>query len=184
MAAKTLLTLEQFLALPERAEDGSVYELSEGELIKVPPPGWRHAAVLVNVAALLKNTLSREEYVVLGGDAGFLLNPNPESATVRGADVAVVPRENIGRALPHGWFPGAPLLAVEIVSPGNTAKYMQLKVKQYLKAGGLEVWLVHPDTRTVYVYSAERLDPQVFEENDELTSVLGKKFSVAHFFEV
>jgi hypothetical protein len=36
MATQTMLTLDQFLALPERADDGSHYELSEGELAAPP----------------------------------------------------------------------------------------------------------------------------------------------------
>jgi Uma2 family endonuclease len=127
---------------------------------------------------LLRNTLSLEEYIVAGRDAGFLLDPNPEAATVRGADVAVNRRSDVTENLPYGWFPGAPMLAVEVVSPGNTAKDMQLEVKQYLEAGALEVWLVYPDTRTLYLYSAGRRDPQVFESDDAFHSVVGQTFRV------
>ena len=184
MATRTLLTLEQFLALPQRAEDGSLYELSEGELIKLPPPGFRHGAILAKITVLLRNALPTDDYIVVGGHTGFLLDPDPNAATVRGADVAVIARAAFGEDLPQGSFPGAPLLAVEIVSPGNTARDMQLKVKQYLQAGGVEVWLVYPDTRTVYVYSAERRDPRVFEGNEQFTSIAGKTFSVAEFFRI
>ncbi len=184
MATKTILTINQFLALPEREEDGTHYELSEGELIKLPPPGYKHAALIINIGALLKSVLPREEYIVAGGDAGFLLDPNPQAATVRGADIAVNRRSDFPEGLPAGWFHGAPLLAVEIVSPGNTAKDLQLKVKQYLRAGAREVWLVYPDTRTVYVYSAGRRDPQVFEEQDTFTSIVEKEFRVADFFRI
>jgi Uma2 family endonuclease len=183
MATRTTLTLDQFLALPE-PEDWTQYELSRGELITFAPPGYRHGVLVAQIATLLTNALSRKEYIVAGGDAGFLLDPNPEAATVRGADVAVNRRSDVTENLPHGWFPGAPLLAVEVVSPGNTAKDMQLKVKQYLEAGALEVWLVYPDTRTVYIYSAGRRDPQVFEERDTFHSVVGKTFRVEDLFSI
>jgi Uma2 family endonuclease len=183
MATRTTLTLDQFLALPE-PEDWTQYELSRGELITLPPPGYKHGAVVARITRLLGNTLPEEEYIVVSGDAGFLLDPNPEAATVRGADVAVNRRSDVTENLPYGWFPGAPMLAVEVVSPGNTAKDMQLKVKQYLEAGALEVWLVYPDTRTVHVYSAGRRDPQVFEEADTFNSVVGKTFRVEVLFRV
>jgi Uma2 family endonuclease len=183
MATRTTLTLDQFLALPE-PEDWTQYELSRGELITLPPPGYRHGAIVARITRFLGNTLAEQEYIVVSGDAGFLLDPNPEAATVRGADVAVNRRSDVTENLPHGWFPGAPLLAVEVVSPGNTAKDIQLKVKEYLEAGALEVWLVYPDTRTVYVYSAGRRDPQVFEEADTFNSVVGKSFRVEDFFRV
>jgi len=183
MATRTTLTLDQFLALPER-EDGTHYELSQGELITWPPPGYRHGAIIARITRLLGNTLPEEEYIVVSGDAGFLLDPNPDAATVRGADIAINRRADIGENVPTGWFPGAPMLAVEVVSPSNTAKDMHLKVKQYLEAGALEVWLVYPDTRTVYVHSAGRRDPQVFEEADTFESVVGKTFRVEDLFRV
>jgi Uma2 family endonuclease len=183
MATRTTLTLDQFRELPER-EDGTNYELSQGELITLPPPGYKHGAIMISIAALLKNTLPKADYIVAGGDAGFLLDPNPEAATVRGADVAVNRRMDVGENLPTGWFPGAPLLAIEVVSPSNTAKDMQLKVKQYLEGGALEVWLVYPDTRTLYVYSAGRRDPRVFEEGDTFQSVVDQTFRVEDLFRI
>ncbi len=183
MATRTTLTLDQFLALPE-PEDWTQYELSRGELITLPPPGYRHGVLVAKIATLLRNTLSPEEYIIAGGDAGFLLDPNPEAATVRGADVAVNRRADVGEHLPYGWFPGAPMLAVEVVSPGNTAKDMQLEVEDYLEAGALEVWLVYPDTRTLYVYSAGRRDPQVFEEGDSFNSIVDKAFRVEDLFRI
>ena len=182
MTAETLLSMEQFLALPERAADGSLYELSKGELIKLPPPNYRHAVITAKITSILMSALSPEEYIIAAGDAGFLLDPNPKAATVRGADVAVNRKETVGKDLPHGWFPGAPLLAVEVVSLGNSAKDMQLKVTQYLSAGGLEVWLVYPDTRSIAVYSAGRENPQLYAGNDEFTSAVGATFRVADFF--
>ena len=76
------------------------------------------------------------------------------------------------------------MLAVEVVSPSNTAKDMQLKVKEYLEAGALEVWLVYPDTRTIYLFSAARRDPQVFGDADTFNSVVGKSFRVEDLFRV
>ncbi|MBV9404157.1 MAG: Uma2 family endonuclease [Acidobacteriaceae bacterium] len=183
MATKTVLTLEQFCALPERGPDGSSYELSEGELVTLPPPGYKHGRVIAKITALLMSSVS-EKFDVVAGDTGFLLNANPEAATVRGADVAVTLRSSLGGEIPEGWFPGGPLLAVEVVSPGNRAADMQLKVRQYLEAGGREVWLVYPATRTVYVYSAGRRDPQVLGEDDIIESVVEHKFRVADFFRV
>lgn len=183
MATRTTLTLDQFIALPE-PEDWTQYELSQGELITLPPPGYRHGVLMAKIATLLTNTLPPEDYVVASGDAGFLLDPNPEAATVRGADVAVNRRADVGENLPTGWFAGAPMLAVEVVSPSNTAKDTQMKVKEYLEAGALEVWLVYPDTRTVYVYSAGRRDPQVLGDADMFNSVVGKSFRVEELFRI
>ena len=184
MATKTILTLDQFLALPEREADGTHYELSKGELIKLPPSGYRHGAIVIRIAGLLISVLPRDEYIVAGADAGFLLDANPEAATVRGADVAVNTRESVGKDLPHGWFSGAPLLAVEVVSPGNSGKDMRLKVEQYMRAGAREVWLVYPDKRTVHVHSAGVQEPLIFGELDTFESVVKHSFRVADFFDI
>jgi Uma2 family endonuclease len=183
MATRTTLTLDQFRELPE-GEDGTQHELSQGELITLPPPGYRHGAIVMRIGAMLLNRLDPTEYAVTGADSGFLLDPNPDAATVRGADVAVNRRTDVGQDLPQGWFPGAPVLAVEVVSPSNTAKDMQLKVKQYLEAGAFEVWLVYPDTRTVYVYTAGRRDPKVFEQGDTFKSVVDETFRVEDLFRI
>ncbi len=183
MATQTTLTLDQFLALPER-EDGSHYELSNGELITLPPPGFEHGAILARITMLFGRMLPESEYIVVSGDAGFLLDPNPEAATIRGADIAVNRRADVGANLPKGWFPGAPLLAVEVVSPSNTASDLHLKVRQYFEAGAREVWLVYPDTQTLYVYSAERRDPQVFGAGDAFQSIVDQTFKVEDLFRI
>jgi Uma2 family endonuclease len=172
------MTLEQFMALPEREEDGTHYELSEGELIKLPPPQFAHGVIISNIVRALA-ILKRDEYLVSAGDVGCLLDPSPGSATVRGADIAVVRRVNV----PAGWIQGGPTIAIEVVSPSNSPKDMQLKVKQYLGAGSLEVWLVYPETRSVHVYSAGKRAAQIYEEPDEFQSVLGATFRLADFFE-
>ena len=184
MATKTILTLDQFLALPEREADGTHYELSKGELIKLPPPGYRHALIIARITALLMSVLPRDEYFVGAGDVGFLLDRDPEAATVRGADIAVNTRESVGKDPPSGWFQGAPLLAVEVVSRGNSAKDMRLKVKQYIQTGAREVWLVYPEKRTVHVYSADSDEPRVFAESDTFESVVNRSFRVADLFDI
>jgi Uma2 family endonuclease len=183
MATQTTLTLNQFLALPEREADGTHYELSEGELIKLSPVGYRHSLIVANITILFGEVLDRKNFVVAGGEAGFVLNPNPETATVRAADVAVSRREQSGAEPPIGLFRGAPLLAVEVISPSNTAEDMARKTDQYLAAGSQEVWVVYPETRNVYVYTADRRDPHVVEQGESIDCILGHRFEVSKFFE-
>jgi Uma2 family endonuclease len=98
MAEQTTLTLDQFLAIPER-EDGTHYELSVGELRTLAPCGYRHSAIVTNIATLLKTTIDRKQYIVVSGDAGFILDANEDLTTVRGADVAVNRREPVGETI-------------------------------------------------------------------------------------
>jgi Uma2 family endonuclease len=50
------------------------------------------------------------------------------------------------------YFESAPALAVEVISESITAAQMDRKMKIYLANGGVEAWLVYPDTRCVWVY--------------------------------
>jgi Uma2 family endonuclease len=184
MATQTTLTLEQFLALPEQEEDGTHYELSAAELITLPPPGFRHAAIVVRIATLLSTTIDRQEYIVAAGDVGFVLDSSQGSATIRGADVAVNRRESIGEPVPVGLFKGAPLVAIEVISPGNRAEDLERKIEQYLTAGSSEVWVVYPDTSRVYVYRSGERNPQVVVDGESFESVLGHRFAVAGFFQI
>jgi Uma2 family endonuclease len=54
---------------------------------------------------------------------------------------------------------GVPNLAIEVISPGNSAqdmltKDMLTKVHQYLNAGCQAVWFFHPKLKVVEVYDA------------------------------
>ena len=59
------------------------------------------------------------------------------------------------------YYQGAPLLAIEVVSESNTAAYIEKKIQAYLAHGGIEVWVVYPETRSVWLFrigSAIRYD--------------------------
>jgi Uma2 family endonuclease len=67
----------------------------------------------------------------------------------------------------------APDLAVEIVSPSETADEVRAKVRDYLAAGTPLVWTIYPRTREVVVHTADGLaraysDSDVIEHPDVL----------------
>ncbi len=47
---------------------------------------------------------------------------------------------------------GAPDLAVEIVSPSDSAGELEMKVSDYLRNGSSSVWVVYPDSKRVQVF--------------------------------
>jgi Uma2 family endonuclease len=147
MAATTLMSVEEFAALPE---DGRMHELVEGELIRMPPPHFPHADI---VYAILRSLIHFLESKTLGRaylEAGFLLSNSP--ATVRQPDIGFVSTAGLSRRLPNGYYPGAPDAAIEVVSPPDKAADLDLKVRQYLDAGAETVVVVYPQTRTVWVH--------------------------------
>ncbi len=51
-----------------------------------------------------------------------------------------------------GYLPGAPDLAVEIISPSNTFEEIHDKIVEYFDNGSKLVWVIHPDEKSVLVY--------------------------------
>lgn len=53
-------------------------------------------------------------------------------------------------------YPGAPDLAVEVISPSESAEAVPRKVRLYLDKGVEAVWVVYPEAREVHQYQRER----------------------------
>ena len=64
---------------------------------------------------------------------------------------------------------GAPDLAIEVLSPSDTAEAMRCKMKQYFAAGARAVWLVYPESREVEVWESASGQARVQGEKDTLT---------------
>ncbi|GBD21363.1 hypothetical protein HRbin28_01812 [bacterium HR28] len=147
-----LLTAEELLELPEKP--GVRYELHEGKLVEMPGAGALHN-LIVGVVYRLLYAFVREHRLglVFTDGAAFVLRRNPD--TVRIPDVSVVRRERVpGGGIPEGFWPGAPDLAVEIVSPHDRAEEVHERVREYLGAGVRQVWVLWPRSRAVTVYEA------------------------------
>lgn len=157
------MTGEELLKMPGSQR----CELVKGELRMMAPAGFDHGAVISH----LNNRLLRFVYdnglgELLGAETGFRLSRKPD--TVRAPDASFVRKDRIPAAgRPKGYFEGAPDLAVEVLSPGDTAEEIEEKVDDYLAAGSPLVWVVNPRRRTVTVH---RLDanPVVLRIEDTL----------------
>lgn len=148
--ATELLTADDLLLrIPH---DGYRYELSKGELIEEPPAGNIHGNRTMRVGwRLARHVETNDLGVVFAAETGFRLATNPD--TVRAPDVAFVTKariEEIGDF--EGFWPGAPDLAIEVISRGDPYTSVGAKVEEYLSAGTSAVWVVDPKRRTVTVY--------------------------------
>jgi Uma2 family endonuclease len=103
---------------------------------------------------------------VYAAETGFQLAQDPD--TVRAADVAFVSRqrlEAVGET--EGYWPGAPDVAVEVISPSDRYTDVEDKVVEWLEAGSRMVIVVNPRQRAVTVYHA-RTDVVRLTEEDTL----------------
>ena len=131
------------------------------------PAGSSHGNVANRFAFLLsQHVYANDLGVVFAAETGFRLRTNPD--TVRGADSAFVAKARIPKGgLPAGFWPGAPDLAVEVVSPGDTIEEVDEKVKDYLAAGAAMVLVLTPRGKTATVHRpGER--PVVLQGSDAL----------------
>ena len=143
------ITSEELMNLPD---DGFRHELVRGELRKMPPAGSEHGYIALRIASRLEryvdaNGLGR----VYTAETGFKLASKPD--TVRAPDAAFVRLERVEEA-GHvtGFWPGAPDLAVEVVSPGDTHAQVVEKALAWLEAGCRLVLVADPERRTVTSY--------------------------------
>ena len=132
MSTMTPVTAEQLLHMPC---DGYRYELIAGELHKMSPGGWRHGKVGGRLYRLISAFLDRnpcgEAFLA---ETGFVLGRDPD--TVCAPDIAFIRNDHFPVELPEDAFwPGAPDLAVEVVSPGDTYREVNEKANSWLSAG-------------------------------------------------
>jgi Uma2 family endonuclease len=165
MIATELTTADQLLQMPS---DGSRYELVAGELRKMTPAGWQHGDVGGSLYAFMSaHNLQKKLGKMFLAETGFLLARDPD--TVRAPDIAFIHKDHLPADLPGaGYWPGAPDLAVEVVSPSDTFSEVDEKAKGWLAAGSLMVWVVNPAWHTVTIYRSAT-EIQTLTENDELT---------------
>jgi Uma2 family endonuclease len=151
VTTQPITTAEQLFQAPELGR----CELLRGELVMMWPAGSEHGMIVAEIAGILRDFVKpRTLGVVLGGETGFRVSSDPD--TVLAPDVAFLRADRVRGGLPKGYFPGAPDLAVEVLSPNDRAGEMFAKVQTWLTAGCSSVWVVDPKTQTVTIYSADR----------------------------
>jgi Uma2 family endonuclease len=161
------MTITRFYTAEDLVASGEGYELVDGELREVTPcfddPSRIGVRFSSNIFAFVE---ANELGEVFGADGGFLL-PGARQ-TVVAPDVSFVRIERIPPDHDfQSFFPGAPDLAVEVVSLSNTPHDVADKVRRYLAAGARLVWVAWPLSQTVVVHRPGQ-KPETLHENDVL----------------
>lgn len=151
--AHQVLTAEEFWRLPVTK---TRRELVRGEVVETMPPGGQRGAIAVVLAMLLRLWTQRVGGGYVGVEAGYILARTPD--TVRGPDVSYIRAERLPpTGIPEGFWTLAPDLAVEIVSPSETADEVREKVRDFLAAGTPLVWTIYPRSQEVIVHTPDGL---------------------------
>ena len=176
-----VFTCADVAALPETLPSGDVrYELDDGRLIVMAPPGDAHANIQLNVGFELKLQGEKPGHGKAKTEVGIVLWRNPDRLV--GADVAFVAAASLPvRLTREGYLETIPELVVEIRSRHDTMAELAAKAEDYLAAGVRIVWLVDPMSRTVIVRrsgtAAETLDETGVLEAEGV--IPGFRFAVA-----
>lgn len=158
-----LLTAEEFW---HSGDNGKRRELVAGEVVVSMPPGGIHGVIARRLSARLGEWADVGSLGVVGTESGFILDRNPD--LVRGPDVYFVATASIPLSgVPEAFWPLAPTLAVEVISPDETAVEIRGKVLEYLHAGSALVWNVYPRSREVIAHTPDGLS-RAFSEHDVL----------------
>lgn len=179
------LTVADVAALPAELPSGPVhYELDNGRLITMPPPGDFHGNVQANLAAEFKLQGERRGHGKVRGEVGVILWRDPDRLV--GPDAAFVANRSLPiRLSPEGYLETIPDLVVEVRSKNDTLPEVQRKVEDYLTAGVRVVWVVDTLQRNVTAYRRGK-DAQVFGQDDTLVVediIPGMRIAVNELFQ-
>ncbi|MEP0761845.1 MAG: Uma2 family endonuclease [Chloroflexota bacterium] len=145
------LTVDDLLRLGSDAR----VEVVRGEVVEMTPVGGLHNWVAKRIAWTLDAYVEEHKsglvftdsllYVLSAEEEEVRLARVPDASYIRTADI------------PADWdferpYPGAPTLAVEVMSPDDQFEDVVEKVHDYFAAGTAEVWVVLPRQKAIYRY--------------------------------
>ncbi|MBV9470604.1 MAG: Uma2 family endonuclease [Abitibacteriaceae bacterium] len=176
-----LMTADEFFTMS--FPDGRA-ELIQGEVFQMSPAGGEHGTLAMRLGGRLFAYVETHKLgEVCAAETGFIIARNPD--TVRAPDTAFISNERLtGVTRPKKFWPFAPDLAVEVVSPGDTAEEIEQKVKDWFSGGTRLVWIAYPSSQTIHIYHSA-ISVQILQKGDVLTGddvVPGFSCAVADIF--
>jgi Uma2 family endonuclease len=161
---KKVWTDEAFMALPD---DGQHYEIVNGELVDIGNSGVLHGYVCsLLLGALISYVLPKQLGVILDSSTAFKM----KNGNKRSPDITFFAKERLQgmTELPTGFLEGAPDLAVEVLSPGNTVEEIHDKLVEYFENGTRLAWVIHPSEKYVLVYRSAQEPDRLLKSVDSL----------------
>lgn len=143
---------DQFFEFCQLNRDWRIERTAEGELVVMPPTGWKTGNYNLRVgAALLAWADEDGTGVATDSSTGFDL---PNGAT-RSLDAAWVKRSRLTALTEEQkirFLPLCPDFVIELRSSSDNLNTLQDKMQEYIDNGAQLGWLLDPIDRRVYVY--------------------------------
>lgn len=130
------------------------YEWIDGEPRELEPMSAFAVVLAVELCAVLRSFVLANRLGLVVTELLFVFQRDPKRG--RCPDVAFVSRERCRKSpLPkEGDWEVVPDLAVEVISPTNEATEIEQKLVEYFRVGVRQVWVLHPETRRLYVHES------------------------------
>ena len=165
MGTKTLMTMEQFLQLPD--EESYRYELWQGELVDVGETIFDHNWTRDRLIFLIKTFL---ENAKLGGEALAESGIQFDSNTLARPDVVYWDAQHLALIdRKRSPIQIVPQLLAEVVSPSNSLPRLFRNAAYFLRAGVQVVWVIDFDPFEVHVFEKGQAK-QVLRPGDMLAA--------------
>lgn len=143
---------------------GEHCEFVRGRAVEKPMGAFASAVAGCLMGEIRRYLKSNPIGVAFDAECGYQSLPW-DPTQLRRPDLSFVSEDRLpaGR-IPDGYFPVAPDLAVEVVSPTDVWYEVEDKAREYLRAGTSVVWLISPNSRSVRVYRSENQEEYLSEE--------------------
>jgi Uma2 family endonuclease len=142
MATTTkLVTYEEWLSMPQ--VDDAIQEVVNGEIVTMPAPKTLHGDVVESLADILKRQIDPAKVRVRISMFGLIIRQDP--LIMRIPDLAMFHKSNVVEL--DGYIHSAPELVVEVLSPANTRRERERKLRDYESLGVPEIWVVSPEAQ-------------------------------------
>ena len=148
MSTTTRWTSKDLESLPD---DGTRYEIIDGELFMSKQPHYYHQDVCTRLSVNLGNWSMSTHLGSVAGAPGLIFAEDDDVAP----DLVWISNERLAESLQSdGHLHTAPELVIEVLSPGraNEQRDREAKLNLYSRRGVGEYWIVSWQTLTIDVY--------------------------------
>jgi Uma2 family endonuclease len=168
-------------------DGGTLYEVVNGERREVPRMGVLAGLIATILSSYLTVFARQHRRGMVFGEVLFNLGAGRSQ---RRPDIAFVSRERIPQDFNLAEDPPVlnivPNLAIEVISPSNTAEEVFAKIREYFEAGVELVWVIYPRQRSLCVHKSQEVS-RTLSATDELdggTVLPGFRLPLLELFQI
>jgi Uma2 family endonuclease len=152
-------------------------------------PTFEHGIICTNLSSEIRSFIKGKNLgrvVDSTPEYRFLEKTDKKKKSGKQPDVSFVREEKLPARF-RSYPDVAPDLAVEVVSPTDRPYEIEATIKQYQEAGVSLIWIVHPYSRSIDVYTIENgFKAQTFTEDEEINGasvIPGFKLKLSEIFD-